>query len=205
MAFQPVPEVAEIDHIFTLNGVTAQNVYYAKRPGGYALADLQALADAIDLVFPTTMNNDMPLEVTYVRTEVRGLALENDQVATQALSTGSGTITGGVAPNQVTFAIKKSSGQTGRAARGRTFWIGIPRANIQVPDENLITSAYAVSIVADVNFIRNQISTVGLWEAVLVSRWLNGVKRAQGVTFPWLSVSNNDLRVDTLRGRLPKP
>ncbi len=203
MAFQPVPDVAQIDHIFTLNGITVENVYYARRPGGYTLADLQALADIIDLVFPSTYSNDMPLEVTYVRTEVRGLAFENDQVATQALSTGSGTITGGIAPNQVSFAIKKGSGQTGRAARGRTYWIGIPRAQIDGSDENFITAAYAASIVADVNFIRNQIGTVGLWEAVLVSRWLNGVKRVTGVTFPWVSVSNIDLRVDTLRGRLP--
>ncbi len=203
MVFQPVPETAQIDHVFTLNGVTVQNVYYARRPGGYVLADLQALADAVDLIFPTTMNNDMPLEVTYVRTDVRGLALENDQVATQALSTGAGTITGGIAPNQVTFAIKKSSAFTGRAARGRTYWIGVPRAQIDGSDENLITQAWATSIVADVDFIRSQINTVGLWQAVLVSRWLDKVKRAQGETFDWLSTSNIDLRVDTLRGRLP--
>lgn len=205
MAFQSVPETAEIDHIFTLHGQTVQNVYYARRPGGYGSSDLQALADAIDLIFPVTFDNDMSVDVSYVRTDVRGLANPNDLTATQNLSAGPGTEVSSAFPSQVSFAIKKSSGLTGRSARGRTYWIGIPRTKIEAADENILIAAYASSIVADVDFVRITIATVGLWEAVLVSRWLDGVLRAPAVTFPWVSTSNVDLRVDTQRGRLPTP
>lgn len=203
MAFQSVPNTAEIDHIFTLHGITVQNVYYARLPAGYSLSDLQALADAIDLLFPTTFVNDMSVDVSYVRTEVRGLNVENDLVATQALSAGPGTDASAAYPSQVTFSIKKGSGLTGRSARGRTFWIGIPRNKIEAADENKIIATYVVSIVADVDFVRTTIATVGLWEPVLVSRFANKVKRPTGTTFPWTTTTNVDVRVDTQRGRLP--
>lgn len=203
MAFQAVPNTAEINHIFSFQTETVQNVYYANRAGGYVLADLQALADEIDLIFATTFVTEMPPEVSYLRTEVRGLAVPNDLVAIQAAGAGVGTHVGPSLPNQVTFSIKKSSGLTGRAARGRTYWIGIPRDEVQVANENLLEVVYADQILADVDFVRIRIATVGTWSPVLVSRWLDNVKRSPAITFPWISSSYVDLRVDTQRGRLP--
>lgn len=205
MAFQAVLETAQIDHIFTLNDVTVQNTYHAKLPGGYVLTDLQDLADRIDGVFDIGMLSDMPEDVIYVRTEVRGLELENDQIAEQDAGSGPGTHAGQVLPNNVTFAIKKASGRTGRSARGRIFWIGIPETELNSANENNIKQTYATSIVADIEFIRTSIAAEGLWEPVIVSRWSDGVKRSPGTTFPWVSTSNVDLRVDTHRGRLPQP
>lgn len=203
MVFQPVPETAEIDIIFTYNGVTVQNVHYARLPGGYSLADLQALADAVDLVWPTTTINDVPAEVEYVKVEVRGLEFENDQIAQSDLSAGPGTDPTAPLPNNVTFAIKKSSGLTGRSARGRVFWIGITKSKIDPEDENLLTTTFEATVVADIDFIRVTIASVGLWEPVLVSRFTGGEARAEGKTFPWISTSSTDRRVDTHRGRLP--
>jgi len=203
MAFQSVPETVEIDHIFTLHGVTVQNVHYARLPGGYAQADLQTMAGQIDGIFPATWVTEVDSDVTYVRTEVRGLEFENDLTAQDATSTGPGTHVGSSLPNNVTFAIKKSSGLTGRSARGRTFWIGVPSNETEPTDENFLLAAYAALIVADVDFVRISINALASWEAVLVSRFSGGAKRAVGVTFPWLSTSNVDLRVDTNRSRLP--
>ena len=203
MAFQKVVDVAEIDMIFTLNGVTAQNVFYAKLPGGYALGNLQALADQIDVNWQGNWRTEQPAEAFYVRTEVRGLAVENDLVATASVSSNAGTHISAALPNNVTFAIKKQSGFTGRSARGRCYWIGIPQSEITVADENLLAAAYAALIVANVDTVRTSINTVGLWEAVLVSRQQGGLKRSEGVTFPWVSTINTDLRVDTQRSRLP--
>ncbi len=203
MAFQPVPDVAAIDVIFTLNGVTVQNTHYALLPGGYSLTDLQALADKIDLTFSATVAPDSPPEVTYVKTEVRGLAVINDLLAEANVGTAVGLHSGSALPNQVTFAIKKLSGFTGRSARGRIFWVGVPDNTLQPTNENLVTATWAANVVADIDFIRVQIETVGLWQAVIVSRFTLGVQRAFGVTFPWVDTTNVDLRVDTHRGRLP--
>lgn len=204
MAFQPVVDTVEIDMIFTLNGVTAQNVFYAELVGGYVLADLVALATQIDVNWQGNWRADQPAEVTYVRTEIRGLALPNDITASNNTSTNPGTHVSAALPNQVTFAIKKESGLTGRSARGRTYWIGIPQNQINPADENLITGSYQTAIVNNVDTVRTSIIAVPLWVPVLLSRFSEGVQRPFGETFPWVSTTSVDNRVDTQRGRLPK-
>lgn len=203
MAFQSVPKTAEIDMLYTLQGVAVQNVFYAELPTVYSQADLQALADAVDLAWPATIQPDQAPDVAYVKTEVRGLEFQNDLVVESAVSAGVGTHVGPSLPNNVTFAIKKTSGLTGRSARGRTFWIGIPRTELDPLDENLLIALYASQIVADIDFIRSTINGVLLWDAVLVSRFTLSAKRPVGITFSWAGTTNVDLRVDTQRGRLP--
>lgn len=203
MAFQPVVDTVEIDMIFTQNGVTAQNVFYAQLVGGYALADLEAMAARIDLQWDGTWKARQTAETAYLRTEVRGLAVENDLVATDNTFAGVGTHIGGAFPNNVTFAIKKESGLTGRSARGRTYWIGVPGSEVEPLDENMLKAAYTALVVAAVDDIREAIATVGLWDPVLVSRFSGGVKRTAGKTFPWIASTNVDDRIDTQRGRLP--
>jgi len=119
MAFQKVEHTARIDHVFTLNGVTVQNTHYARRPGGYTLAQLQVVADGLDTIFVDTFQADMPSEVSYVRTDVSGLDVINDLVATQNAGAGAGTHGGDTLPNNCTFAIKKGSGLTGRRPPGQ--------------------------------------------------------------------------------------
>ncbi len=203
MAFQPVLDCVEIDMIFTQNGVTCQNVFYGKLPGGYLLADLVALAAQIDVNWQGNWRTEQPSEVEYVRTEVRGLAVENDLIATDDSSANPGTHIGDTLPNNVTFAIKKESGLTGRSARGRTYWIGIPATELVAADENQLEAAYIALLVANIGTVRTSISAVGLWEPVLVSRFSGGVPRSPTVTFPWISETNVDTRIDTQRGRLP--
>lgn len=203
IAFQRVPNTAEIDMIYTLNGVTVQNVFYAQLPTGYVQADLQALADKIDTAFLATFVTEMPPEVAYIRTDVRGLDQINDLTATQNAGAGVGTHTGSAFPNNVTLAIRKTSGLTGRSARGRTFWIGVPDDEVAGADENFLKATWADAAVSDIGTIRNFIGTVGLWEPVLVSRFENKVERDEGALFPWTGESYVDRRVDTHRGRLP--
>lgn len=203
MAFQPVVNAASINMIYTLNGITVQNVFYALHTGPYLLSNLQSLANNVDLAWAGSFAPDQPIEVAYIKTEVRGLTLENDLVAESSASAGLGTHIGAALPNNVSFAIKKISGLTGRSARGRTYWVGVPRTELNSADENLLKSSYAGTIVTDIDLIRIAIDGVGLWSAVLVSRFANKVKRPTGVTFPWIGTVNVDLRVDTQRSRLP--
>jgi len=203
MAFQAVPDTVEIDMIFTLNGVAAQNVFYAELAGGYQLSDLEALATQIDVNWQGNWRTEQPLEVTYVRTEVRGLAVENDLFAQNSDSSNPGSHVSPSLPNNVTFSIKKSSGLTGRSARGRTYWIGIPTAATKPANENLLDALFVTDLVANVDSVRTSIIAVPDWLPVLVSRFAGGALRTEGVTFPWLSSSAVDDRVDTQRTRLP--
>lgn len=202
MAFQAVPDTVEIDMIFTQNGITVQNVFYAEKTGGYVLSDLEDLASAVDLQWQGTWRDQQPDEVTYLRTEVRGLAEENDLVAIDSFSTNNGTHVGDAMPNNVTFSVKKVSGLTGRSARGRTYWIGVPRTELTAADENEIESDYVAEMITSVDSIRTAIGGVSTWEPVLVSRFKDGAARAEGVTFPWIGTTSVDNRIDTQRGRL---
>jgi len=40
MAFQPVPNTAEVAVIFTQNLETISNTFHAEKPGGYTLSDI---------------------------------------------------------------------------------------------------------------------------------------------------------------------
>lgn len=203
MAFQAVPDTAEIDIIYTQHGETMQNVFYAELPGGYTLTDLAALAAGIDSQVQGTWKSQQVIEAVYQRTEVRGLAVENDLIATNNVNAGVGILSGGALPNNVTLVVKKESGLTGRSARGRCYWMGCAQGLLKTTDENEFQTTYVAAIVASVDSMRTQIASVGLWQPVLVSRFSGGVARTTGVTFPWVnSVAVNEV-VDTQRGRLP--
>lgn len=203
MAFQAVPDTAEVDVIYIQSGEIVQNSFYASLAGGYALADLVALAAAVDAVMVSDWLPSQVVDAIYLRTEVRGLAFENDIVAENSDGGGAGALGGLPMPNNVTFAVKKSSGFTGRSARGRTFWIGMPQNKLQVTNENLIISSYVTEVQNAVDAVRAAINAVAGWTPVLVSRFADGLKRDEGVTFPWIGTSNVNSVVDTLRGRLP--
>ena len=198
MAFQPVVNAAEINVIYTLNAEIVQNVFYGLFGGAYTQANLQSLADDVG----TTVGNQwlplQPPEAIFLRTEVRGLTIENDFFASSLLGAGTGADIVEAYPNNVTFSVKKLSGFTGRSARGRCYWIGIPQDKTSAPDENHLTDAYRDAVVAAVDQVRLKIDTVFNWDAVLVSRIANGVPRATGKTFPWIGVVAVDKRVDTM-------
>lgn len=203
MAFQSVPETASIDVIYTLNGQTVQNVFYALFPGGYGLSDVQELADEVDIAVGENWLDIQPPEAVYQRIEVRGLEFENDVLATADANSGPGESISPTLPNNVTLSIKKTSALTGRSARGRTYWIGIPTDQLVSTNENLVLTAFINEVETEVGRIRTRINTTSTWVAVLVSRFTGGAKRAVGVTFVWVDTTCVNNVVDTQRGRLP--
>ena len=203
MAFQKVVDTVAIEIIYTSNGEFVQNSFYAKFPGVYALADLEDLAAGIDLQVDGTWKAQQVAEAVYVRTEVRGLAFENDIIAIDNTNNGPGVHLTAPLPNNVTLTIKKTSGLTGRSARGRTYWIGCPSGELNPANENLFKTTYVTDVVAAVDGIRAQTIVRVPWQPVLVSRFASGVQRSEGKTFPWIGSSNVDVTVDSQRGRLP--
>jgi hypothetical protein len=203
MGFQAVPDTVAIDIIYSMNGETVQNVFYAELPGGYLLADLSALANVIDAQVQGTWKAQQVVEALYTRVEVRGLAVLNDFVATNSTNAGPGVAAGGAMPNNVTLAVKKSSGLTGRSARGRCYWIGVPNSQLLLANENELEPAYVDAVVVAVDSIRSSIDSTPLWVPVLVSRFTAGAERPEGVTFPWISSVAVDTRTDSQRNRLP--
>lgn len=200
MAFQAVPNTAEIVIQYFGNDVTMHNVLHAEKAGGYTLADLQLLAAAVDFGIFSHWLPLQTLDYTYISTTVRGLALPNDQETTNTTNSGPGGDLSNALPGNVTFAIKKSSGLTGRNARGRVYWMGLPSNQLKA-NENVLIATDAVNIEIAVEALRQDIAST-IWSPVIVSRFLNNVKRPTGVTFPWVDTIRVDDNVDSMRPRL---
>lgn len=200
MAFQEVPNSAEVSILYSQNSETLANVFHATLSTGYDFADIVDLAEAVDQSVVDNLRPEMTQDCNYLRTEVRGLDEENDLFATVDTGTGPGAIATAGLPNSVTLSIKKESGRTGRSARGRWYVVGIPLGNLS-SNENSFLSAEVTQWVAAVDEVRQDVQATQ-WAPVIVSRFTGGVARDFGVTFPWISSVAVNVFVDTQRRRL---
>lgn len=199
MAFQAVPETASAEIRYDLGGKQIENVLHFKYDGGYSLANLQALADLIDTWVDTDWLPINGNSVAYRETFVRGLTSATDLFAVGDDNTGS---IGGYAtsnPNNVSKAIKLGTGQTGRNARGRLFVPVVPQG-VTVGD-NTITQGWADDLIEAIEALIALAEAIG-WVLVIVSRYVDGVKRTEGETFKVLTVGVSNLTTDSMRGRM---
>lgn len=200
MAFQRVPQSAEADVIIAQPGVpVTQLTFVFRHPGGYGQAALDALANAVDGWGGIVLRPIISSECAYVRTEVRGLDAENDLVAQANAGAGSGALAGAALPANVAFAVRRTSGLTGRSARGRVYFTGLTEVDVAGQE---LSQARADSIVAALENLRTSASIIQ-WIEVIASRFHNKVKRTEAVTFDVIGHSYFDRVVDSQRGRLP--
>lgn len=185
---------------YTGHGKTFKNVVHGFLSGGYTLADLTALAVAVDAEVTASWLPAQSLDYLYVSTTVRGLAFENDQEVTVTTGTALGALAAAALPDNVTLAIKKASAFTGRTARGRLYWIGTALTQIST-NESQYSVVGANTIRDAVDDMRAAI-TATVWQATIVSRFAAGLKRPFGVTTDWIDSVLVDINVDSQRRRL---
>ena len=200
MAFQAVPNAAEIVIGYTGHGQEFKNVIHAFLVGGYSLGDLEDLALAVDAAVGLNWLPIQGNDYAYINTTVRGLAFVNDQEAINDDSAATATGGTGGVPDNVTLSVKKSSGLTGRGARGRLYWIGT-RSTDLATNENVYDATAVSDIVDAIEDVRVAINATA-WVAAIVSRFLDGVPRGTGATFAWLASAAVNNNVDSQRGRL---
>jgi len=200
MAFQSVPNAAEIVIQYLSNSVTAHNVLHATKVGGYNLTDLTALAVAVDASITADWLPLQTLDCSYESTTVRGLEFINDEEVSVVTGAAVGGDLSEALPGNVTFSVKKASGLTGRNARGRVYWIGLPSNQLKT-NENQLGVTEAAAIVDAIDAMRVAISATD-WTSAIVSRFLDGVKRPTGAVFAWTDSVAVDTDVDSMRNRL---
>jgi len=202
MAFQAVPDTAEITFVFVQNLENITNTIHAKKPGGYTQSEISTLADLVDSLVASELLPIITQDCQYLHTEVRGLATENDLFAVDGTNGGFGLVLAEGLPNNATLSIKKVSPFTGRSARGRLYAIGMPQSHLDL-NENQWSVTDADNYVIALNDIRVGILT-GPWTPVIVSRFSNNVQRPVGITFDWINSVIVDRNVDSQRGRLTR-
>ena len=200
MAFQAVPETAEIVITYLGNSSNMVNVLAARKVGGYSLADIQGLAFAVDAGVGSLFLPIQSSKMAYVSTTVRGLANENDLEDINTNSAGPGADPDVGTAGNVTLSVKKSSGLTGRSARGRLYWIGMRVVDLTA-NKNRLDQASVDLIVSKIEGMRLLIITEG-WVPVIISRFTGGLERDPAVTFSWDSTVAVNADVDSQRRRL---
>lgn len=201
MPFQRVPETAIVETLYSQGNKIIEMTFYSRFVGGYSQGDIDTLAFNADNRVGLSFLPIQTAEVAYLRTEVRGLDQINDLFGVNSTEADIGANVSGGLPNQVTYAVQRNAGLTGRSSRGRVYWIGLAVDDL-ADDENFLVPVEAVSIVGAIDNMRGSLELNG-WAAVIVSRVTGGVPRDPAVTFNWENTVGSDERVDTLRGRLP--
>lgn len=201
MPFQSVPNTASIAIQWSINSALCVNVLHAERSGGYNETQLQDLADLVDAFMDTDWLPTATSQHVYDQVTVRGLENENDFEVVSNTNAGAGGETAAIFPNNVTKAIKLTSGLTGRSARGRSYFPTMNTAYL-TSNENFLTSPAADLMVDILTDLLADI-TAGGWVPVIVSRVLEGVLRDPAVTFPIILASVDDFSTDSMRSRLP--
>lgn len=202
MAFQSAPDCASATVVFNKSSVEVVNRLTFAHAGGYDQTAIDNLAAIVDNWVHTHWKVMMSSAVTYVTTTVKGLENEVDLFAVNAAHTGACTHGGAVLPNNVTWAIRFTTGAIGRTARGRMFVIGLSDSEVNEPTQSMtLTEANNWIAVFDPN-LGTALSGSG-WAHVIVSRQLNLVKRTTATYRAVTGYGYHDLILDSQRGRLP--
>lgn len=199
MAFQRVPNTAQIELRYSATGTPWVNTVYAQYPLGYTATELDTLADAVEAWAENGVITQLSSEATYDGVTVRGLNAEYDLIASRSpVSPVPGLAAGGSSPLNVAWVVKFLSGLTGRSTRGRNYIAGIPES---IAGRTTVSVGWCDAIVTEYNQLKAAIFAAG-WTMVIVSRYTALAKRPEGVTFPVVTVTYTDTRIDTRRSRL---
>lgn len=199
MPFQPAPNCAEAVIRCDYGGREVANVLNFWNSGGYTLSDIQNLADAVDGVVPASYLPYLSPSLTYLSTDVRGLASAADLTATSITGTGVGGGAGTPLPANVTLAIKLLTGVTGRSNRGRFF--ALPSVDGYLDGPNHFLISYADAIVGLIGDFQVAAQAVG-WELVVLSRFTGGAPRVSATHRLVTTITYTDTKCDSQRGRL---
>jgi hypothetical protein len=131
---------------------------------------------------------------------VKATSLESDTApAFERPTLIPGDLAQAAEPNNVTLAIKFLTAGRGRSARGRNYIVGL---HVDAVTNNEVSSAHAAQYVTAYDELRDT-SVISVGTHVVVSRFLDGVERTEGIAQTVTGVTFTDFIVDSQRRRLP--
>jgi len=199
MAFQPVPDVARFAVVMDDSASDLfVNVFYFRRTGQWGLSELEQGALTIATVWVNEVLQRLAQGTRLIRVEARGERSQTD-VSTQRVPVPPpvSTRSGDPLPYQVAFCVTHLTGFTGRANRGRTYFGPLSEMD---QANGIVITALADVLVGALNVLRQEMAAQG-WEHVVVSRYLNRVRRPTAVATPVTGYRYYDRVLDTQRRR----
>jgi len=201
MAFQPAVNCAIASVISTVNARQVSfglNCQHLSTP--YNQSNIDELAQIVDAWFSTDVLVRLSSSCVYQRTDVRGLTSAVDLFASDNTNAGVGGVVAIPLPNNVSWVLKHLTGFTGRAARGRTYFYGLPFSAIDT-DEDYLDVGDADAFVDAFDQLSATLDSAG-WNHVVLHRFSAGAPLSTATIYTVTSYGYTDLRLDTRRKRL---
>lgn|SRR5581483_11961043 len=205
MATQNCPGVLQVEMQYIADGQTIENVFHVLKTTGAAWSREEittALGEFQEVYWTGHQKALLPAQISLFNIVGTDLtSLEALKVDLPISPSEHGADASASLPANVTLAVKLAIANRGRGRSGRIFWPAIPETYVT---ENEVDPAYAANIIAAVQALVTAIDGIGPeFQLCVLSRWLNGAKRADGVGFPVDDVTITDSIVDSQRDRLP--
>lgn len=201
MAFQPVPNTAQVEIRFLLDNQEVQNDLYFTSPVGWAQSIQAELAGNVfswwQAEYQPFQVNVCALKEIYVTPLITQTAETYSFVPTV---TQYGAVVDEPEPNNVSFVVKLNTANRGRGSSGRNYTIGVYDSAVS---QNTFTDDYVNGIVGGYNNLKNYIDVDTPFTWVHVRRIINKVVLPEGLTYPVQSATFTDKTVDSQRRRLP--
>lgn len=200
--FIPVPNTASVELLYQLPVTVAENIFHVRKATPYSAADLVALRTLVDSWDNVSWASRRITTVTLFRIICKALDSLGSPLEDYTLPTprAGGTVATPV-PSNVTWAVKKATGLTGRSFRGRWYMVGLGGANYDMATQQ-VTVATANGIISALNTLRTNLAAAGHTLGV-VSYRTAGDWRAEGLFTPITAFVYTDLVIDSQRRRLP--
>jgi len=200
MPFQPVENCALATVIWTRNNQRCTMSFAAAHAGAYDQALIDSLALNMDV---WAVNEFLQILVTtdrYEGVDVRGLANAIDLSSEVFTNAQAGAAAALPLANSLCVAVKRSTGLTGRSARGRVY---VPlHVSMVDANEDFITTTHQAVIEDALNEVAGQMANAG-WIHVVISRQTGGVVLEEGVARAVTGYAMTDREIDTQRRRMP--
>jgi len=200
MAFVPAEGTAQVNMIYATPGGTAENIWHVTHVdlSTWSAAQLTTLGNTFLTWEQTNMKPRRTAAIGLTNIHLRDLSTEFG-AETDVTGASVGTLAGAALPNNVTIAIKKSTGFAGRGFRGRCYHIGCSEAQQSNDGYNATECAALVTaytaLLTSINGGSNQ------YLALLHSQE-NKVKLTPRVGLKILSFTTVDTTLDSQRRRL---
>jgi hypothetical protein len=189
-----------VEAIYGMNNQIVENTFFYQIPGSADAQDLLDLAAAWVAEWVINIKPYIALEVSLNSVKVTDLTTNTSPTVTYTTGLPQfGAQTGALLPNNVSLAVTRRTALRGRSQRGRIYWPGFTEPNVV---NNAVATNLVQAIVIGLNATNVIVTTLGNWEAVVVSRYTNGAPRASGIFTPITNWST-DAMIDSQRRRLP--
>lgn len=201
MGFTPAPGVAQFNLKYTSFGDFQENVYHVHHKDASAWTNAQLVA--MISVFGVWDNaHGAAMRTTFFSLfQLIGRDLSINGGAEASLAAAApGTRAGDAFPENVTYAIEKSSGFSGRSNRGRVYHIGLVESDVA---NSRVLSATQAALLVSYNALLTAVNAVSNCELVILSKKDKSTGRVTPLAVPIVTFTVTDSFVDSQRRRLP--